>query len=175
MARKFTKLFVGNIAFAIGKRVFRKIASMFTLPRPTLVIDGDEMIIGDASGLAENVEIYANGELVKRLYTNQKILRFTVQLLGSHSGDTHTFEYEGDMTWDDFVKSDYNKIVNGERSFIAYSTLVQFNGVAYGYSSDNSLSYGGSFYYDDENNVAKSVRLASQVCDVDTYCYRPPT
>ena len=69
MARKFTKLFLGNIVYAIGRRIFRKIASIFTLPKPTLVIDGDEMIIGDASGLATGVEIYANGELVKRFRT----------------------------------------------------------------------------------------------------------
>lgn len=163
MARKFTKLFLGNIVYAIGKRIFRKIASIFTLPKPTLVIDGDEMIIGDASGRATGVEIYANGELVKMLSI------FTVKITGGDSGE-HRFVYPHGMTWADFINSDYNKIVNGERSFGVSKDgyYVDFNGAVYGYG-ETMIGLGTetgttSGYY--------LVALTSKIGDYDTYYHR---
>lgn len=165
MARKFTKLFLGNIVYAIGRRIFRKIASIFTLPKPTLVIDGDEMIIGDASGLAEFVEIYANGEFVKRLPTS-RVFTFIVELQGGGSG-THTFECEHGMTWEEFVNSDHNTVVNGSKSFIVDDGVVLFIGSAYGHDAP----IVGSFSYKDAIGLDHSVLSTSKVGDHETYYY----
>lgn len=63
MAKKFTKLNIGDSVASSGGRVWKKLSSMLRLSAPTLSLDGDMLTITDNSQLATSFDILVDGEV----------------------------------------------------------------------------------------------------------------
>ena len=64
MAKIFTKLNIGDVAYSSGGKCFKKLSTILPqLSAPTISIDGNTLRITDTSGHAEGYFVYANGAL----------------------------------------------------------------------------------------------------------------
>lgn len=124
MTKKFKKLNLCAAVATIGRRMFRKLSTLFPLTAPSIDIDAEDettLNIYDEERLATSYDIFVNGVVVDTVST-LPIISFTI--------DTTTYQAEEGMTWGEWYTSEYNTTsfyINDLESGVPTGSYIMMN------------------------------------------------